>query len=229
MRGRSLRLDPGDPEKIASNWDVVCVAPELARGSADYDRFVRKHLHLFAPSEDGEIEAGPSHVHPALGPFAPPSASEFEEINGTMAARSAAHAEARRRWRIGEPYTAAVLQTLVVRPRGHARRIEPRADPPSYPVDQRRPVGIGTSVAVAAAVAAGRARRARARAHAAHPARDAARDQADVGRRRDARDRRRRRRHRDLPRHRARLRQRAVPAQRRAHARGNRGVTQNDP
>jgi superfamily II DNA or RNA helicase len=32
MRGRSLRLDPGDPGKIASNWDVVCVAPELARG-----------------------------------------------------------------------------------------------------------------------------------------------------------------------------------------------------
>ena len=58
MRGRSLRLDPGDPAKIASNWDIVCVAPELARGAADYDRFVRKQLHLFAPSEDGAIEAG---------------------------------------------------------------------------------------------------------------------------------------------------------------------------
>ena len=32
MRGRSLRLDPGDPSKLASNWDVVCVAPELVRG-----------------------------------------------------------------------------------------------------------------------------------------------------------------------------------------------------
>ena len=59
---------PADPEKIASNWDVVCVAPDLARGSADYERFVRKHLHLYAPAEDGEIEAGPSHVHPELGP-----------------------------------------------------------------------------------------------------------------------------------------------------------------
>ena len=27
MRGRSLRLDPADPAKIANNWDVVCVAP----------------------------------------------------------------------------------------------------------------------------------------------------------------------------------------------------------
>ena len=72
MRGRSLRLDPGDPQKLASNWDVVCVAPDLTRGSADYERFVRKHLHLYAPADDGEIEAGPSHVHPELGPFAPP-------------------------------------------------------------------------------------------------------------------------------------------------------------
>ena len=37
---------PRTREKLASNWDVVCVAPELARGSADYERFVRKHLHL---------------------------------------------------------------------------------------------------------------------------------------------------------------------------------------
>ena len=75
MRGRSLRLDPGDPSKLASNWDVVCVAPDLVRGSADYARFVRKHLHLYAPADDGEIEAGPSHVHPELNPFAPPPAA----------------------------------------------------------------------------------------------------------------------------------------------------------
>lgn len=71
MRGRSLRLDPERPDKIASNWDVVCVASGVARGEADYRRFVRRHLHLFAPAEDGAIEAGPSHVHPLLGPFGP--------------------------------------------------------------------------------------------------------------------------------------------------------------
>ena len=94
MRGRSLRLDPDDPDKIASNWDIVAVAPELARGTADYGRFVRKHLHLFAPSEDGAIEAGPSHVHPSLGPFAPPAEREFDEINRTMTRRAAQHATA---------------------------------------------------------------------------------------------------------------------------------------
>ena len=71
MRGRSLRLDPADPGKVASNWDVVCVAPGHAQGDADYDRFVRKHRHLHAPADDGTLEAGVGHVHPDLSPFAP--------------------------------------------------------------------------------------------------------------------------------------------------------------
>ena len=72
MRGRSLRLDPADDGKIASNWDVVCVDPALERGAADYHRFVRRHAHLHAPCEDGSIESGVSHVHPQLSPYAPP-------------------------------------------------------------------------------------------------------------------------------------------------------------
>ena len=84
MRGRSLRLDPADPAKISSNWDIVCVAPGLARGSADYRRFVRKHVHLHAPTETGEIETGPSHVHPELGPFAPPPGERFAQMNRDM-------------------------------------------------------------------------------------------------------------------------------------------------
>ena len=81
MRGRSLRLDPADPEKLASNWDVVCVAPDLERGHADYGRFIRRHAHLHAPCEDGTIETGPSHVHPELSPYGPPPAEEFGAIN----------------------------------------------------------------------------------------------------------------------------------------------------
>ena len=27
IRGRSLRLDPANPRKVANNWDIVCVAP----------------------------------------------------------------------------------------------------------------------------------------------------------------------------------------------------------
>ena len=77
MRGRSLRLDPEDPGKVASNWDIVCVAPRHAQGDADYERFVRKHRHLHAPADDGTLEAGVGHVHPDLSPFGPPPPERF--------------------------------------------------------------------------------------------------------------------------------------------------------
>jgi hypothetical protein len=138
MRGRSLRLDPEAPDKVASNWDVVCVAPDLARGSADYERFVRKHLHLHAPTEDGAIEAGPSHVHPELGPFAPPPALDFDEINAGMRSRAADSDLARERWRIGEPYVGEELRTVVARALRPGRAPGgPPERPPGVPVDQR--------------------------------------------------------------------------------------------
>lgn len=134
MRGRSLRLDPADPEKLSSNWDVVCVAAEHPRGEADYERFVRKHEHLYAPADDGAIEAGPSHVHPALSPFAPPGPEDFAAINRDMALRAADHARARELWDIGTPYRGEEQVTVVVRPR-EARTVaavvaEPTPVPP---------------------------------------------------------------------------------------------------
>ncbi len=155
-RGRALRLDPSDPAKIASNWDIICVAPELTRGVGDYQRFVRKHLHVFAPSEDGAIEAGPSHVHPGLGPFAPPPDPEFGSINASMAERIAGREIARQRWRIGEPYQGAQLQTLVIRPRQPTahRRAQANASPPRYPISQRGQVWLAACGLVVLAIGA---------------------------------------------------------------------------
>jgi superfamily II DNA or RNA helicase len=155
MRGRSLRLDPADPEKVASNWDVVCVAPELVRGSADYERFVRKHLHVFAPAEDGEMEAGPSHVHPELGPFAPPPPARFGALNAELVARAGDRAAARERWRLGTPYRGVELPSLLVRRHG-AGPAAAAAPPASRAVpgySQRVPLaaGVGGGVALTAA------------------------------------------------------------------------------
>ncbi|MFM9597390.1 hypothetical protein ACKI1O_49630, partial [Streptomyces scabiei] len=88
VRGRALRLDPQDPEKLASNWDVVCVAPDLARGTADYARFVRRHTHLHAPCEDGSIESGVSHGHALLSPYQPPAEEMLEQLNREGVARA---------------------------------------------------------------------------------------------------------------------------------------------
>jgi superfamily II DNA or RNA helicase len=150
MRGRSLRLDPGDKEKVASNWDIVCVAPDLMRGSADYERFVRKHMHLFAPAEDGEVEAGPSHVHPEMGPFAPPPVERFAPLNREQVKRAGDRDGARERWQVGTPYRGVELPSLLVR-RAGARPGEPERDgsSPSLPLSQRVPLGVGLGGAVA--------------------------------------------------------------------------------
>src|SRR4051794_23586774 len=115
MRGRAIRLDPADPDKLASNWDVVCVAPDLARGSADYERFVRRHAHLQAPCEDGSIETGVSHVHPTLSPYLPPPAGELLGLNGAAVARATDRLGARERWGIGTPYVGEEVPVLLVR------------------------------------------------------------------------------------------------------------------
>ena len=159
MRGRSLRLDPADPEKLASNWDVVCVAPRHAQGDADYHRFVRKHRHLHAPADDGTLEAGVGHVHPDLSPFGPPPADRFAEIARTMTRRAADRDAARARWRIGAPYEGHEVETLVLRPRTAANVPTAGLDsPPRLALGQRALLGtgaLGVAAALGGALAAG--------------------------------------------------------------------------
>ena len=131
MRGRSLRLDPADADKVSSNWDVVCVAADLARGTADYGRFVRRHAHLHAPCEDGSIETGVSHVHAALSPFLPPPDGELSVLNSDALTRAGDRLGARQRWRIGEPYVGEDVPVLLVR--------AARARTTGAPADEERP------------------------------------------------------------------------------------------
>ena len=136
-RAQSLRLDPADPAKLASNWDVVCVAPELERGHADYGRFVRRHAHLHAPCEDGTIETGPVARAPralAVRPAARPSASS----RSTSSSRSAPPtATPRARAGASACPTAASTSTCsssatraARRPRRAAARRSPASRPP---------------------------------------------------------------------------------------------------
>lgn len=52
LRGRSLRLDPTWPRKVAHNWDVICVDADHERGTSDLDRLVRRHAHLWGVLDD---------------------------------------------------------------------------------------------------------------------------------------------------------------------------------
>ncbi len=47
IRGRTIRLDPAWPRKVAHNWDVVCVSPAFDKGDYDLRRFVARHAHTW--------------------------------------------------------------------------------------------------------------------------------------------------------------------------------------
>ena len=46
LRGRSFRLDKDNPEKVANNWDIVCLAEEFSKGFDDYFRFKKKAFKI---------------------------------------------------------------------------------------------------------------------------------------------------------------------------------------
>ena len=79
LRGRSIRLDPDEPEKLADNWDVVCIAPEFAKGLDDYGRFIDRHKTIYGLTDDGAIEKGVGHVHAAFTELKP------EGLEGSLA------------------------------------------------------------------------------------------------------------------------------------------------
>lgn len=57
LRGRSIRLDPRWPHKVAHNWDVVCVAPTYEKGGLDLARFVRRHAQYWGVVPESRLQA----------------------------------------------------------------------------------------------------------------------------------------------------------------------------
>ena len=117
LRGRSFRLDPDEPLKVANNWDVVCLAPEFTQGLDDYHRLIRKHGQLFGVTEDGVIEKGIGHVHAAFTELKPEGVEgSVGVLNEEMLARVGTRDAVRARWKIGQPYHPEPLRTVEVRP-----------------------------------------------------------------------------------------------------------------
>ncbi len=107
LRGRSIRLDKHWPEKVANNWDVICLADEFQTGFSDYKRFIRKHKQLYGVGDDGAIEKGPGHVHPAFMDAEPMGIHEgMAMFNDEMLKRSKMRARTRDLWGIGQPFNA---------------------------------------------------------------------------------------------------------------------------
>jgi hypothetical protein len=116
LRGRSIRLDPAEPEKVANNWDVVCLAPEFSKGLDDYTRFRLKHQRLYGVTDDGAIEKGVGHVHPAFTQLKPEGLEgSVSLLNADMLARAARRRKCKELWKVGSPYRNQPLRTLEVK------------------------------------------------------------------------------------------------------------------
>lgn len=113
MRGRALRRDPADADKVADNWSVCCISPDHPRGDADYLRLVRKHDAYFAASPQGLIESGVTHCDPRLSPYGPPP--DDAGVTARALQRVAERGRARAWWRIGEPYQGTDVATIRIR------------------------------------------------------------------------------------------------------------------
>ncbi len=105
LRGRSIRLDKEWKEKVANNWDIVCIADEFTKGFDDYERFKQKHKQLYGVCDDGTIEKGVGHVHAAFNDVRPEGISEGMSLfNEEMVRRAMTRDHTRELWGIGQPF-----------------------------------------------------------------------------------------------------------------------------
>lgn len=116
LRGRSIRLDPAAADKVANNWDVICLAGQFTQGLDDYRRFIDKHRTLYGVTDDGAIEMGSAHVHAALTELEPEGVEEsMAALNDEMLARARRRAACYELWRIGEPFDPTPVRAVEVK------------------------------------------------------------------------------------------------------------------
>lgn len=114
-RGRALRTDPGNPDKVAVNWTVTCVSDAHPAGDADYARLVRKHDGWPAVDTDGEVVEGVGHCDTALSPYEAPRETDLAGSNARSLVRAADPDAVLAAWSRVDPNTTGPTSTIVVR------------------------------------------------------------------------------------------------------------------
>lgn len=157
IRGRAIRRDPHDPDKVASLWSVTCVEDAHPRGDLDYRRLVAKHRGYLAPDLQGRIVAGVEHVDPRCGVYAPPPPDVRAAVNADALTVAARRDETRAAWSIGTPYRDVTETVVRVHP---DREVDIGVAEPavrSWPGWSAAAGVVGAGVATGLSVAAGAA------------------------------------------------------------------------
>lgn len=127
-RGRALRTDPADPDKVALVWSVVCTYAGHVAGDGDWDRFTRKHRGYFTVDEQGEVVDGVAGVDSTFSEYHPPAAADHDAIDARMLRRAEDRDAVRSQWRS----RGAVADEV-----GHVVRVRATRSP-DRPADEAR-------------------------------------------------------------------------------------------
>lgn len=125
LRGRTLRLDPAWPHKVAHNWSVAClIPPDVALDDlAEPRRLRRKHSHLWGLDADdpSRIVSGLEHALTADAAdglervLSKDPTVVVEDLNritvSALPPRDRTHAD----WEIGQPYVSRERDVVSVR------------------------------------------------------------------------------------------------------------------
>lgn len=115
IRGRSLRLDPSWPEKLANIWYVICLDTSFVKGDQDLIRTIKKQEQFYSIDFQGRIVKGMAHIDQNL--FFLFLTKGFNQIsssvvNSKMFQQSRKRGFVRDLWKIGEPYQNIELSGL---------------------------------------------------------------------------------------------------------------------
>jgi superfamily II DNA or RNA helicase len=121
IRGRSIRLDPSTPSKVANNWDVVCFEPTLDEGDRDVRRLIGKHAHVWGLGPAGRIVRGIGHVDERIPQLFEPKVAAVTipvvtpgQINSASIRRAREREKAYRRWGVGTDYENFIFNGTVL-------------------------------------------------------------------------------------------------------------------
>lgn len=147
-RGRSLRVDPHDADKVAVNWSVVCLHDSHPQGDQDWQRLVAKHRGYLGVDATGDVVDGVARIHPSFSEHAAPGTDACAHVAGAMLDRVRDRPAIAASWRVGEPYSDQLLASLWLAPTtARGRRPEPaepaRPQPPAVRLTDRGLVGRG--------------------------------------------------------------------------------------
>jgi hypothetical protein len=143
IRGRALRPDPADASKVASMWDVIALAPQVAGGDRMLETLQARHQHTFGVDQDGRIRAGVGRIDATLTGSMSELLADVDGLRARMRARVGDGTAVVAKWAVGRDYR----DRRVWRVGGPAAPAGPMADvrvaPPSTVIAARP-----TSVAV---------------------------------------------------------------------------------